>query len=69
MAIDETLKYIAVVSMTGSFVGPLSAIAQGDTEAYADFITRISGYAGSLPFDIYLKAGTYTPVTPHVLAT
>jgi hypothetical protein len=55
--------------MAGNFVGPTTAIFQGDTEAYADFITRISGYAGSLSFDIYLKTATYTPVTPHVLAT
>lgn len=65
MAIDETLSYIAIV--TNAAV--TQAIFQGGTETYDAFISRISGYAGSNSFDIYLKAGTYTPVTPHVLAT
>lgn len=63
MAIDETLKYIAVISLLAA------PTEQGAAETYVAFISRVSGYAGSNSFDIYLKVGTYTPVAPHVLAT
>lgn len=65
MAIDPTLKYVAIVVTPVNISS--NAIFQGDTETYDAFIARVSGYAGSTSFGVYLLAGTYMSVIPHVL--